>query len=79
MCIRDSDGNTPVIGVAKNPRGTIHEKHEVFRGKSVKPLFVTSEGIGLGQAKYIVSQLDGKYRIPNNLRLADRLCREDGF
>ena len=53
------DGNTPVIGVAKNPRGTIHEKHEVFRGKSVKPLFVTSEGIGLGQAKYIVSQLDG--------------------
>lgn len=73
------DGNIPVIGVAKNPMGTIHEKHEVIRGKSVKPLFVTSEGIGLGHAKYIVSQLDGKYRIPNNLRLADRLCREIGL
>ena len=69
-------GEIKVIGVAKNPRGVMPEKHEVFRGKSSQPLFVTSEGIELEVAKNIVKSMDGPYRIPTKLKLVDTYSRE---
>lgn len=65
-----------VIGVAKNPRGGGMKENEVYRGDSEKPLYVTSEGIELYKAKKIVKDMDGPYRIPKLIKLADTLCRE---
>ena len=70
------NGNAAVIGVAKNPRG-LEKKYEVFRGTSSRPLFVTSEGIDLEQAKNIVQHLQGVNRIPDHLKRVDSLCREE--
>ncbi|MET1256382.1 endonuclease V [Aliikangiella maris] len=65
-----------VIGVAKNPRGNTMKENEVFRGDSKKPLYVTSEGIDLHRAKKIVEDMDGPFRIPKLIKLADSLCRQ---
>lgn len=65
-----------VIGIAKNPRGNAMKENEVFRGDSKKPLYVTSEGIDLHRAKKIVEDMDGPFRIPKLIKLADTLCRQ---
>ena len=65
-----------VIGVAKNPRGESMENLEVYRGDSKKPLYVTSQGIDLNKAKKIVEDMEGPYRIPKLIKLADTLCRQ---
>ena len=65
-----------VIGVAKNPRGNAMKENEVFRGDSKKPLYITSEGIELNRAKKIVEDMDGPFRIPKLIKLADTLCRQ---
>lgn len=65
----------PVIGVAKNFfRSAVHAA-PVRRGRSAKPLFVTAAGIDLLDAAGLVGQMTGQYRIPDALRLADRLAR----
>lgn len=69
------NGKTSVIGVAKNPRGAIDKIHEVYRGISTKPLFVTAEGIELELAKNIVKYLKGASRIPDYLQRVDSLSR----
>lgn len=65
----------PVVGVAKTAfRGT-PEETKVYRAGSSRALFVTSAGIALEEAKQNVMRMRGKHRIPDVLRLADRLSR----
>ena len=65
----------PVIGVAKTFfRGAVHAA-PVCRGRSARPLFVTAAGISVTDAAGMVAQMAGPYRIPDALRLADRLAR----
>jgi len=65
----------PVIGVAKTFfRGAVHAA-PVCRGRSARPLFVTAAGISVPDAAGMVAQMAGPYRIPDALRLADRLAR----
>jgi len=71
------NGTTPVIGVAKNPRGIINEQFHVLRGESLNPLYVTSEGIDLEEAKALIKNLEGPFRIPSVIKLADTLCRRE--
>jgi deoxyribonuclease V len=65
----------PVIGVAKTPFATATQATQVLRGQSRRPLYVTSAGISLTEAALVVSEMAGPYRLPDALKLADRLAR----
>ncbi len=68
-------GEVPVIGVAKKPfRGTSRST-EIVRGSSLKPLFITSVGLDLEQAKQNIIAMCGKHRLPDLLRIVDHECR----
>jgi len=68
---------TPIIGVAKNSFSGISKNTEIIRGKSIKPLYVTSAGIELEEAKALILSMHGEYRIPTLLKLADAECRNN--
>ena len=68
-------GSPPVIGVAKAPFRDTPEECRVYRGGSRNPLYVTSAGMPLEEAKRNIQSMHGQYRIPTTLREADRACR----
>jgi len=65
----------PIIGVAKNRFNNTPKSSELFRGKSKKPLYISSIGVTLEQAKEHISKMDGAYRFPTLLKEVDRLAR----
>jgi exodeoxyribonuclease-5/deoxyribonuclease V len=67
----------PVIGVAKTNFATI-EKHKraLFRGKSERPLFITSIGMEVDKATELIKSMSGDYRIPLLLKKLDTLTKE---
>jgi deoxyribonuclease V len=67
--------NVPVIGVAKSRFLTATHAVPVLRGRSARPLFVTSAGVGLTEAADLIRSMYGEHRIPDALRLVDRLAR----
>ena len=69
-------GQLEIIGVAKKAFSDIEQGHEVFRGKSRKPLYITTSG-DLESAKGHISMMFGKNRTPVILKQADQLCREE--
>ena len=66
---------TPIIGVAKRAFIDTPTECEVYRGGSRKPLYVTSVGINLVDAKHYISAMHGKHRNPTLLKKVDQLCR----
>jgi len=64
-----------IIGVAKNKFGDSGEAEEVFRGSSLKPLYVTSIGYGYSEAAAYIRSMHGEFRIPTLLKRVDSLCR----
>ena len=70
------DKDAVVIGVAKKPFQGIDHKCEVYRGKSMTPLYVTSVGMELDEAKQYIQSMYGKYRIPALLKKVDQISRE---
>jgi deoxyribonuclease V len=69
-------GQIEIVGIAKKAFSGIEQEHAVLRGKSKKPLYVTTSG-DLKSAKGHVSMMFGKNRIPRILRRVDQLCREE--
>jgi deoxyribonuclease V len=78
------EGKIPVIGVAKNAwsgqpdqqaNDLKHQALAVMRGKSKRPLFVTSVGIDVALAADHVREMHGPFRIPTLLATVDRLVR----
>ena len=67
--------DTAVIGVAKNRYRETKHAIEVRRGKSDKPLFVTSIGIDYFEAANQVASMHGPFRIPTLLKMVDGLAR----
>jgi deoxyribonuclease V len=65
-----------VIGVAKTLFRNISDATYLYRGKSQKPLYITSAGVELLEAKEYIASMHGKYRFPTLLKEVDRLCRE---
>jgi len=65
----------PVVGVAKTAFKTATHAARVFRGESHRPVYVTAAGISVAEAALIVREMAGKFRLPDALRLADRLAR----
>ncbi len=70
--------STPVVGIAKTAFKDVESCTcvvRVFRGTSRNPLFVTAVGIDTEFAAQCVRRMAGKHRIPELLRITDRLCR----
>lgn len=70
------NAKAPVIGVAKSAYKNSPEEIKLYRGKSQRPLFITSAGIDNQQAKACIAQMHGQNRIPALLKRADQLSRE---
>lgn len=68
-------GNVKVIGVAKKPFADISEEYAIFRGLSKKPLYITSAGEALSNAKIYLLSMHGIFRIPTMLKKVDQLSR----
>jgi deoxyribonuclease V len=66
----------PIIGVAKSKFSGTPESCQVFRGKSSKPLYVTSIGIDLEKAKEYILEMSGEYRIPTLIKRVDTFIKE---
>jgi deoxyribonuclease V len=72
---RTLGGRIPVIGVAKSRyRGA--SGIEVFRGRSARPLYITTAGIDSAAAAERIRRMHGANRIPTLLKRVDRLARE---
>ena len=70
------DRKLPVVGVAKSRfTPAMPVSHEVYRGESEKPLYVTTAGIDLKETAQKVENMHGPYRNPTLLKLVDTLCR----
>ncbi|WP_282080220.1 endonuclease V [Aquimarina algiphila] len=71
------DHKIPIIGVAKS---SFHDNkkhvHEVYRGESTKPLYVTAVGIDLEEAKNHILSMHGNYRMPTLLQILDTTTKE---
>jgi deoxyribonuclease V len=65
----------PVIGVAKTAFATATHAIPVHRGQATRPLYVTAAGIPLLEAADLVRAMAGPHRLPDALRLVDRLTR----
>lgn len=72
-------GNSiPVIGVAKNRYKSIGENCiELLRGKSRKPLYITSAGIKVVEASEKILSMRGEFRIPKMLKAVDTMSRKE--
>ena len=68
----------PVIGVAKTFFKGCRDYSRVYRGKSKRPLFVSSVGIDLPAAAALVENMEGGGRLPDVLKKVDRLTRCGG-
>ncbi len=67
----------PVIGVTKsNFASIVKNRKELCRGKSSKPLYITSVGIDLEYATECIKKMKGEYRIPTLLKKLDNLTRD---
>ncbi len=71
---RDTDQTTPeIIGVAKN-KFVGAPCEEVFRGRSIRPLFVTSSHSS-AKAAVRLRRMHGPYRLPTILKRVDAMAR----
>jgi len=67
----------PIIGVAKNDFFSLHKlKKLIYRGKSKKPLYVTSLGYDLQEASEKILSMHGEFRMPTMLKLVDKNSRK---
>jgi deoxyribonuclease V len=65
----------PVVGIAKTAYRDDTWSERIYRGKSRRPLYVTSAGIENVEVAGLVSTMHGGYRIPTLLQRVDRLAR----
>ena len=65
----------PVIGVGKTLFPTATHAVQIVRGRSMRPLYVTAAGMPIAEAAQIVGEMTGKFRLPDAVKLADRLAR----
>jgi len=66
----------PVIGIAKNKFKGIKNFKEILRGKSKKPLYITTVDFSLNKAAVLVKSMYGTYRIPDLLTYVDRMSKK---
>ncbi len=70
-------GSIPVIGAAKSRFKENSENcRELLRGKSAKPMYITSIGISPDEALMKMQKMKGSFRIPDILSKLDRMTKE---
>lgn len=70
------DEKIPVIGVSKSKFNTATSKViPVMRGQSQQPLYVSSIGMDTLKAAEMIEKMEGPYRLPTMIKLADAVCR----
>ncbi len=72
--------SAPVVGIAKTAFAGLEACHNVMpvlRGTSRRPLFVTAAGMSAVPAAEHVRRMAGPHRIPDLVRLTDRLSRSE--
>ena len=65
----------PVIGVAKTAFQTATHAASVLRGQSTRPLYVTAAGMTIADAAVLVTEMAGRFRVPDALKRVDQLAR----
>jgi deoxyribonuclease V len=68
-----------VVGIAKTPFLGAEQSAvvaAVYRGRSLRPLYVTSVGMDLRVAAAYVGRMAGEHRVSELMRRVDRLARE---
>lgn len=70
------NGRIPVIGVAKSYLKGSTAYLEVYRGESIKPLFVSAIGIDLNYSVEFIKGLSGEFRVPDMLKRVNQLSRK---
>jgi deoxyribonuclease V len=66
------DQTIPVIGVAKNSfDGNKQTVHEIIRGRSKKPLYISSIGMPLDEAASLILKMTGQHRMPDLIKKVD--------
>jgi len=65
----------PVVGVAKTAFGTATHAARVLRGQSSRPLYVTAAGMTIADAADLVTEMAGRFRVPDALKTVDHLAR----
>jgi deoxyribonuclease V len=69
------EARIPVIGVAKSRFAGV-PAHEVYRGASRRPLYVTAVGMTVAAAAANIQAMHGAHRVPTLLQRVDRLARD---
>ena len=69
------DKKIPVIGVAKTYFKGCTNCIRVYRGKSIRPLYISSIGISPNFSAKLIGSLKGEHRIPEVLKEVDSLSR----
>lgn len=71
------DKKIPIIGVAKSGyHQNKRNNRALLRGKSKKPLYISSLGIGLNTAFEHIKSMQGNYRMPTLLQILDSKTKE---
>jgi deoxyribonuclease V len=65
----------PVVGVAKS-RFDGARAVEVYRGGSIRPLYVSAAGLDPEEAAEKIRSMHGRHRVPTLLKRVDRLARD---
>jgi deoxyribonuclease V len=65
-----------IIGVAKKNLKGIPAACKIYRGRSKNPLYITSAGITLDDAKKFIRSMHGYYRVPTLLKKVDQVSRQ---
>ncbi|MEM1181657.1 MAG: endonuclease V [Acidobacteriota bacterium] len=73
---RAINARAAVIGVAKGSFRGSPDAHQVLRGESRQPLYVTAVGVEAGAAAALIRRLHGPFRIPTLLKRVDALSRD---
>lgn len=69
------DRPVAIIGVAKTCYRQSTHAHELKRGDSQRPLYITAIGMDVQQAAAHIAAMTGPYRLPTLIKAADRLSR----
>lgn len=69
------DQTLPVIGVAKTAFAGSPHALALRRGRSARPLYITSAGLDPQDAREAVGRMAGDHRLPTLLKRVDFLCR----
>ena len=72
---RELPDDAVVVGIAKNRFRQTNHAVEIFRGDSLRGLFVTSIGIDYKTAAEHIKSMHGDHRIPTLLKTVDQLSR----